>query len=159
MMCVYKSPDDTKKTIDCNIMSSCWYNNSKKSRFLSKLLSLPCETEIDEAINLLCGFIIVEVSELGDLNHRKFTLLFLMMSSSSSEPSSSSTSGLSGGFSSHLLSLFQSTEPKKECYFIAFQFLAPKRFLGSRSNRPQMRFFAASLTFFGNFSLPSLMFL
>ena len=81
------------------------------------------------------------------------------MSSSSSEPSSSSNSGRTGGGSYRFNNLFQSIEEKNGCYFICAQFLAPNLFLGSLYNRPDIKFFAFSLTFLGNLSFPSFIFL
>lgn len=125
----------------------------------SNFFSFSDETEINKPIDLFGWIVIIKVCKFGNLNSNKSTLVFLMMSSSSSEPSSLSTSGLSGGFSSCFAKRDQSSELKKLCYFIWFQFLDPRRFLGSLSSRPTIRFLAASLTFLGNFSLPSLIFL
>jgi hypothetical protein len=119
----------------------------------------PDKTEVHESVDLLGGLVVVEVVEFGALHEGISTLLFLMMSSSSSEPSSSSISGRSGGLISTRTSLSQSTDAKKECSLMADHPFAPSRFLGSRSSSPVMKDFAFSLTFLGNFSLPSLMFL
>ena len=119
---------------------------------------LPHEAKVHQSVDLLCRVVIVEVSEVDVLNASKSTLL-LMKSPSSSELSESSNFGLSGGFIFFNASPSQSMELKKGCCLISCKPLCPSRFLGSLSSRPRIRLLAFSVTFLGNLSLPSLMFL
>ena len=118
----------------------------------------PHEAEVHQPVDLLRRVVVVEVSEVNILNTPTLTLL-LMKSPSSSEFSESSNFGLSGGFTFCRPSSSQFTELKKGCCLICCMPLCPSLFFGSLSSKPRMRLLAFSLTFFGNLSLPSLMFL